>query len=225
MDCVTFYSYNMKTTTTLTLFLLTLLVSCGTRNENVKIQWVDDLQGDFSFTQKWSYDENIFLNQFGQLVCDGLCDEALDDMRDMNGRILDDSLNRYYQLVDTTHFYHSISSQAQCYEWVGTDFAIAYRVGDTVRCYTLCNVATHSSLQLSIVNNECIPLIELNSVSPRGLQYFSYKSGNISVDSEMWKKGILKAEFDFTFNDPDNAEEAIWWKGRIYTKVAESDQL
>lgn len=202
-----------------------ILLSCkNTSNpDSVKIDWVDNLQGNFSFIEQWSYTDGIYLNNFGQLVCDGLCDSKSDKMKDENGRIITDSIQKYYQLIDTTHYFHSISSEAQCYEWVGTDFAQAYRGnGDTVRCYTLCNVATHSSLQLMIIKDECIPRIELNSVTSIGLQYFKSKGGYINIDKLFWNKGVLKAEFDFTFNNPQNPQDSIWWKGRIHTDIKEN---
>jgi len=211
--------------TLFTILFLILFVSCGTKNEGIQIQWVDNLDGDFSFTEQWSYAENVFSNESGQLVCDGLCDEILDKMRDENGRIFDDSLTRYYQLLDTTHYYHKIASDADVPEWVGTDFAYAYRAGDTIRCYTMCNVGTHSSLHLSVINDKCIPYVELNSVSPAGLQYFRAKNGYIRIDKIMMDKGILKAEFDFRFINPTDADNPMWWKGRIYTEIKKSEGI
>lgn len=188
--------------------------------DSLKIDWVDNLVGDFSFTKEWSYTDGIYLNDFGQLVCDGLCDSESNKMKDEKGRIIADSIHRYYQLIDTTHYTHTISSQAQCYEWMGTDFAIANRGnGDTVKCYTMCNVATHSSLKVMFIKDKCIPRIELNSVTPTGLQYFKIKKGSIKIDKPLWDKGILKAEFDFIFDDPLNQQDAMWWKGRIYTDI------
>lgn len=201
------------------ILLAFILFSCNKEKDSVKVEWTDQLRGDFSFTDKWSYDEGIFLNKYGQLICDGFCDDNSYKMLDKDGRIYLDSLHRYYQLVDTIRHYHTIESEAQCYEWVGTDFAYAYRKNDTIKCYTACNVGTHSSLQMNFINGRCIPQIELNSVSPSGLQYFIGKNGNIKIDRTLFEKGILKAEFDFTFEDPQNLQEPLWWKGKIQTKI------
>ncbi|MDR0825604.1 MAG: hypothetical protein LBN74_10955 [Prevotella sp.] len=196
------------------------IVPCGTILRNIEIQWLESLSNGFFFTEEWSYNGNVFLNDFGQLVCDGLCDDALTRMCDENGKIFDDSLERYYQLLDTTRYYHTLSSEAKCYEWLGADFAFSYRVGDTVKCYTACNEATHSALLFSIVGDRCIVRIELNSISPLlGLQYFESKSGLIKIDKTCWNEDVLKAEFYFTFADPENPREPMWWKGRIYTKI------
>jgi len=212
-------SNNDKMRMLLTLFTIFITFSCQEK-DTVNVKWTDDLQGDFSFTDKWSYNEGIYLNEYGQLVCDGLCDDNSYKMIDEDGKIYPDSLHRYYQLIDTTHYYHTIENEAQCYEWAGTDFAHAYKKKDTIKCFTACNVGTHSSLQMDLINGRCIPRIELNSVSPSGLQYFMAKDGSVKIDKKMFDKGILKAEFDFTFEDPRNLQEPLWWKGRIQTKIS-----
>lgn len=72
------------------------------KDAEIKIQWVDDLKGDFSFRTKWSYPEGIYKNKFGQLSCDGFCPEGTESLKDNEGRIYTDSLTKFYQLVDTT---------------------------------------------------------------------------------------------------------------------------
>ncbi|GAB6008935.1 hypothetical protein [Dysgonomonas reticulitermitis] len=200
--------------------LLVLILSSCKKDGSIKVEWTDGLKGDFSFTDKWSYDEGISYNEYGQLVCDGLCDDNSYNMLDEDGRIYPDSLHRYYQLVDTAHHYRTIESEAQCYEWAGTDFAYAYRKDDTIKCYTGCNVGTHSSLQIDIIEDICIPQVELNGVSSSGLQYFNGISGKMKIDKTLFDQGILKAEFDFTFEDLANPQEPVWWKGRIQTKIS-----
>jgi len=185
--------------------------------KEIKIEWADNLEGDFSFSEEWSYAENVFINEFGQLVCDGFCGEEFQNMRDENGRIFDDSLNRYYQLLDTAHYYHTISCDAQSYEFTGTDYIETINLGnDTIRCYTMCNAGTHSSLIFDIINNKCTPIIELNSITSIEKQLFPLDGGYIKIDKAYWEKGILKAEFNFTFI---NSEFPMWWKGRIYTPI------
>ena len=200
--------------------IIFILSSCTKDANSIQTIWVDKLQDNYSFVNQWSYNENVFENEFGQLVCDGLCDPALDHMRDKSGRLYPDSLTRYYQLLDTTHYYHTLQSEAQCYEWLGTDFANAYRgENDTIRCRTQCNAATHSSLEIMIIGDNCIPQIELNSVSPSGIQYFNCIGGYIKIDKSAFMNDSLKAEFNFTFENSIDKEYPIWWKGKIYTKI------
>jgi hypothetical protein len=117
------------------------LISCGLtlyKNEKVKsgeidIRWAKNLTGDFSFMKNWDYPEGVYKNEFGQLSCDGVCPPEIDRMKDDNGKIYEDSLNAFYKLVDTTHQFHSINSDAWTYEWAGTNFATAKRINaDTI---------------------------------------------------------------------------------------------
>jgi len=188
--------------------------------KTIKIEWVDHLTGDYSFTRNWNYPENVFRNEYGELVCDGFCDETLDKMRDENGKIIPDSSTRYYQLLDTTHLYHSLQNEAQTYEWAGADFAEASGYSDnTIICHTLRNAATHSSLVLRISKNYCLPYIELHSITNTEPEFFGCKGGWIKVDKNLLKKGILKTEFDLEFIHPDNNEISMWWRGKIYTSI------
>lgn len=213
----------------LTYIILTIgLISCGLiydKNEKVKpreikISWLDNLTGDFTFTENWDYPEGVYKNDFGQLSCDGLCPPEIDRMKDENGKIYEDSLKAFYQLVDTTHEFHSIQSDAWTYEWAGTNFVSAIRKNeDTTICYTHNNVATHSSLILTITKDKCIPIIKLNSVTPTGTKIYVCKGGQIEIDKSFWEKGILKANFDFTFDHKETPSKPMYWKGKIYAPI------
>jgi len=162
------------------------LTGCGgTSNKKlnsgeVTIKWVDNLSGDFSFKDTWSYPE-------------------------------DDS--------DTTHLFHSIKSDAWCYEWGGTDYITAQRINkDTVECFTEDNAATHSSLNLIITKNTVKPTIVLNSINDFDEKIYKCKGGQMEIDEKLWKQGILKAAFDFDFyHDEDSTK--MYWKGNIYAKI------
>ncbi|MCD7900078.1 MAG: hypothetical protein LUH22_09430 [Bacteroides sp.] len=187
----------------------------------IAIQWTSHVKGDFSFKKSWSYPEGIFRNEFGQLSCDGLCPPEINQMKDEDGKILTDSLNSFYNLVDTTHLYHSIRSEANTYEWGGTNFITVRRIDqDSVIGYTHCNVSTHSSLYLIIVGNKVTPTIVLESITnSTGTKVFLCVGGEISMDKKLWKENILKASFDFKFKDPENPNKPMFWKGWIYTKI------
>ena len=113
----------------------------------------------------------------------------------------------------------SIVCEAWCYEWAGTDEVKVERISkDTVHCYTMMNDATHCSLNLIFIQNNCFPTIELKSIVPNGDKIYHYKSGWIKIDKSLWNKNILKAEFDFDFKNAEN-EKRIFWKGKIYKKL------
>lgn len=186
----------------------------------IRIQWADKITGDFSFTEHWSYPEGVFRNVFGQLSCDGICPPEIERMKDQDGRILEDSLDAFYHLVDTTHLFHSICSEARTYEWAGTDFILAEKISpDTVQCVTLCNAGTHSSLHLLITANEVIPTIELNSVAHSETEIYLCSGGTMTIDKNQWAAGILKANFDFTFEHNESPDEPMYWKGKIYVPI------
>ena len=187
------------------------------KTSQIKIHWIDNLKGDFNFRTKWSYPEGVYRNKYGQLDCDGFCIEGIELMKDSEGKIYPDSLMRFYQLVDTTHQYHSILCEAFCYEWAGTDFISVKQTNkNQIICSTQANVGTHCSLIFEINNDNCIPRIELNGIASPGLKTYYGKGGFIKIDKDFWEKGILKAEFNFDFNNTDEPNRKMFWKGRIY---------
>jgi hypothetical protein len=189
----------------------------------VKIKWVSSINGDFSFVNKWSYPEGIELNKYGQLSCDGFCPPEADAMIDSTGKIFKDSLTAFYKVVDTSHQYFSIQCKAWWYEWAGTDFIEAIQKSvDTVYFYTLVNAATHCSLQLNIVGDNCFTVINLNSIVKGRSANYNCTSGHITVDKNLWKKGVVKAVFSFDFEHKENPNKPIYWKGKIFTKIKAS---
>ena len=203
------------------LFFIGCISYSEDKSAEIQIQWVDELDGDFSFKENWSYPEGVYRNEFGQLSCDGFCPPEIERMFDDNRRILTDSLDAFYCLVDTTHLFHSIESEALVYEWAGTDFISVNRNNkDTVICYTMNNAATHSSLHLVITGNTVKSTIEFISITPSfdGIQTYYCSKGEMAVDKNLWEQGILKAEFDFKFDDKEYPDIQMYWKGKIYAK-------
>lgn len=186
-----------------------------------KIDWEDHLEGDFSFKNNWSYNENVFKNSIGQLVCDGFCDEELYQMRDENGIIYPDSISNYYEMFDTTHFYHTLECESNCSEFTGTYFVrLEKRSGDTLFCQTYGTVSTHCYLELTIVGDEVFPVAAINSILGSGKpEYYDLISGYLKIDKLNWDKGIFKAEFNYRFLDSKFPEEDIFWKGKIYALI------
>lgn len=186
----------------------------------VKIEWSDKIAGDFSFAEKWSYPDDIYRNEYGQLSCDGSCPPEIDRMQNSAGRIYSDSLKAFYRFVDTTHLAHTIQCEAWCYEWAGTNFLTArQKGGDTVECFTECNASTHSYLHFFMANGVCSPTIELNSIVSARTVTYPCEGGFFRVDPGLFKKGILKTEFDLNFEHKENPRRKMFWKGRIYSKV------
>lgn len=193
-------------------------------NESVPIaiNWVEHLEGDFSFIKNWSYPLGVELKEDGKAGCadGGFCPQRCYGMMDENGIVLKDSAKLFYQLLDTTHLNHSIECTAWCYEWAGTDFIEVIRENkNNVSCFTATDVATHCSLELLIQNNTCFASILLQSVMPNSDATFYCTEGFISIDKKLWKKGILKAQFSFNFKNTSEPEKPFYWKGKIYSKI------
>jgi hypothetical protein len=196
----------------------------------IKIKWVDALSGNFKFSKKWSYADAVYKNKFGQLSCDGDCPEEIERMFDNNRKILKDSLNAFYKLVDTSHYFHTISSDAWCYEWTGTDYIDVIKLSaDSVYCYTLANAGTHCSLELHINRDTCYAVIYLNSIvgphtDPNGVvwggrSWFYSTGGHITIDRALWEKGHMKAEFSFNFEHKTDPKQPVYWKGKIFSRM------
>lgn len=201
------------------IILILMLVACerAVKTEQAEIEW-NSAPGDFSFTNNWSYPEGVYVNDFGQLSCDGFCPPETDAMKDSTGRIYEDSLTAFYTLVDTVRRFYSMQSEASCDEFDRADYMIAGYRGDTVVCYSLCNAATHCSLHLKIIHNTCFATVQLHSITGRDTVYV-FESGYFKADPELWKAGILKAAFSMNFGTDKRSGKKICWQGLIHTPI------
>jgi hypothetical protein len=193
----------------------------------IPVTWVDNLPGDYSFTNKWSYDESIEQNGAGQFSSMyGDVDEQLKKMCDSTGRIYDSLIHDYYKLLDTAHYFHTLECEGWCYEFAGADYIDVTCMDNKVCAASRINAGTHSILRLDIENGVCTPTIKLISIfsemTPAGIKdifYYHSTGGYIKIDKPLWQRGIMKAEFDFTFYHPENPKKKMYWKGKIYAKI------
>lgn len=187
--------------------------------DKIKIEWTKNLKGDFSFKEKWSYPEFVYKNKFGQLSCDGDCPSEIDRMKDESGKIYKDSLQAFYKIVDTTHIAHSLKSENRMYEYSGTNFIKFVKLKNgKIKGESLTNISTHSKLIIEIQNDYCSVWVDFNSIRNLGKNIFPIENGNIRIDKSLFEKGIIKAEFDFKFENTIDPNEELFWKGKIYTK-------
>lgn len=191
--------------------------------KKIKIEWVSQLPGNFGFKDSWSYVDGIYRNRCGQLSCDGLCPDETDILKDTNGCIPIRNLKKMYQLIDTSHHSHTMACTARTYEFSGTNFFSCFSKNGTLYGYSLCNVGTHSSLQLTITGDSCLPQIDLNSITPSGQSIYNCTGGSISIDSTFLKLGILKAKFEFTFHNDLKREWVMSWTGLIHSPVIKKE--
>lgn len=43
--------------------------------------------------------------------------------------------------------------------------------------------------------------------------------GNMKIDKKMFRKEIIKADFEMQFNHDENPSKSMFWKGKIFTKI------
>ena len=173
------------------------------KGQKIQIDWSDSIPGDFSFTKKWSYLLGVEMKSDGRAGwADGsFAPERCYSMLDSNRIVLNDSAEIFYQLLDTTHQFHTIQCEAWCYEWLGTNFITVNKSNtDTFECFTHLNMATHRSLHLIIIKNICYPTIELRSITEREIITYQCNGGQIQIDRNLWNEGIMKGSVNQTLS-------------------------
>ncbi len=192
---------------------------------NIQIQWVENLTGDFSFNKKWSYRDGIYRNQNGELRLDtGMVpldiEEVINGMKDERGEIFKDSLHQYYKIVDTTHIFHSIKSEANVYESTAYDYIEFKKMKNgEIKGETINNVSGYSHLHIKLDKEHCYAWNDYNSIRGLGHHIFYMERGQILIDKTLFQLGIIKAEFDFNFKNTLELNEKLFWKGKIYSKI------
>ncbi len=202
--------------------LLNLCFSYLVYGQTASLQYVDLSQEDVSFSNEWSYPEGIFVNEYGQVSCDGLCPPEIYQMK-ISGKIIKDSLERFYELVDTSHQYHSMKAEVSCYEYGYAPFMKVVQQKDgTLILESAMNVATHCYLHIEIKDGIVKAVVILNSITnrPDGKTVFKLKDGgSIKIDQKVIKKGYLKAKFDLEFENHLEESKPIFWKGLVYSEI------
>jgi hypothetical protein len=208
-------------------FLFALGSSCQTNQKKdssqhrIKIEWVEKVEGDFSFKEKWSYPEYVYKNRHGQISCDGYCPPRAEKMKGPNGKIYQDSLTEFYKIIDTTHIFHSIQSEANVYENTVYDhFEFKKMDNGTLKGKTVNTVSGYSHLHIKLKNDSCYAWNEYNSIFDGGNHLFYANEGRILIDKSLYKQGIVKADFDFRFTNTLEVDEELSWKGKIYSKIS-----
>lgn len=187
------------------------------------IQWKDTLTGDFAFSTRWSYTDGIIRDRTKGFQCVAGCHPRLEKMLNAKGEIMSDSLNTFYSLIDTTHYYHTLNTKVVCYEFDSTQFITCIKnEAGFVNCFTNTNASNHSSLRFSIIDNKCIASVQLNSSDKTiGFKIFKLQSGALTIERTAYNQNILKANFNFIFYNSIDPKKTISWKGSILSPISE----
>lgn len=205
------------------LLLISLVIlQCGHLIAQVAFAWKDTINADFSFTENWDYPEGVYLNEWNQLSCDGLCPPEIERMKDENGRIFDDSLTAFYSYIDTTHRHFTHEGIVRAHEYGDCNYADVEKRDKKLYVYTEMNVGTHSSVQIEFFPDpgSKIPFkayLIYNSIgSSNGPISYAATGGTIEISSKALRNGILQMRFDLEFPYfSDSSDVRQTWKGKI----------
>jgi len=183
----------------------------------ITVKYVEHLTYDSSFTELWDYAENVFVNDQGELVCDWSCPPRLDKMRGLDGSIIRDSLEVYYQLFDTSHFFHNIKCATNAPAFSECNYVSIEQTGIlSFTGFTAVSAATHTSLMFDVRGSTAQAKVYFNDI--RGpAQLFKLESGSIEIDESDLYRGWFTARFSMFFKRPgyDNIE----WFGVMHAKT------
>lgn len=186
----------------------------------VEINWQKNLEGDFSFSEEWSYPLGVYKNQWGQISCDGFCPLETDAMKDSVGRLYEDSLSSFYALVDTIHLQHSFLAEGSMYEWTGSNHINFKQQEDgSVIGSSTCNASSHTSLHIKIEDDKITTWLDFVGIRDVKRHIFPLKDGWIKMDQKLFRKGIIKASFHFDFINSLEPSVPLNCEGKIYSLI------
>ena len=203
------------------------------KTAKININWMDNLDGDFSFKDKWQYSEETFSSiiKAESLYVLGGDDDLIELCKkwETKEKELEENNN-------ITHYPYTLTTSGESEQF---DFMLAEQINNnTVECQssgkTVINGSGIASLNLNIVENVCYPLIGFTkydtspflqrknlvkqSLFPPPFEIiFPCKGGNITIDKTCWDGGWLKASFSFIFNDLDSGSFTL--SGKIFTPI------
>ena len=195
----------------------------------INIKWTDNLDGDFSFKDRWLYEEetvNVIAKKEALMVLGDGDEEALCKKWEPKEKELKENI---------THYPYTLQIGGQSEQ---LDYILAEQIDpDTVECQssgkTIVDGVGDAWLNLNIVENECYPIIgfteyndhqflqpttvrELNVPAPFETVY-PCMEGNITIDRTYWDRGWLKASFSFIFNSSESGNFTL--SGKIFTPI------
>jgi hypothetical protein len=200
-------------------FLLKSSIKTVENDTVILIEWFNNLKGDFSFASKWSFAENIGLNKAQQIACLNNCSDRVRKMMDDEGLILSDSTDLYYQIIDSTRKYHTLDSRSTLYDWKPSNFIKVRRYGNFVLEGSVIQDSISNCSLFFRLKDDYLTAWAYHKPIKGESKIFKLNGGKIFLDREAFDKGIFKATFSFTFENDVNSLKALFWSGKIYTKI------
>lgn len=183
---------------------------------SIPIGWFQELKGDYSFAHEWEYADGIEVNDYQQIICSS-CPKRVQRMLDKRRKIITDSMNVFYQLIDSTRHYHSLKSRSTVINMEKNNYIQVKKYGDfTIEGFTKSNDTLNCSLFFRIKDNFIVSWAYFKSGSTTKI--YNLKEGKFFVDKSAFDKGNLKANFSFVYFS-ESEFKPLYWSGKIYSKI------
>ena len=217
----------------------------------INIEWTDNLDGNFSFKDKWQYEESTV---FDILKSEGYdLNELVKGMSTgafVNKMFTDNDIEAFCKKWETkeeelgnsnvTHYPYTLKTNGECEQ---LDYILAEQISrEVVECEssgkTMIDGEKAASLNLNIVGNVCYPvlgftkyniyqflqakhLVKQSHIPSPFEDIYPCKEGSITIDKTCWDGGWLKASFSFVFVSPDSGDFVL--SGKIFTPIGYKD--
>lgn len=184
---------------------------------SVPIGWFSELKGDYSFATKWEYAPGIDLNDYQQIICWD-CPPRAQKMLDRRKKIIADSMNVFYTLIDSTRHYFSLDSRSTLTNMKNNNHLLVKKYGDfTLEGFVKSTDSLNCSLFFRLKDDFVTSwaYVKNNGVT----RIYTLQEGKFFADKSEFQKGILKANFSFVY-DSGNSFKALYWSGKIYAKIS-----
>jgi hypothetical protein len=212
------------------LVFFSILVSCAVNNmefssmkttENgfftIPVSWFEELKGDFSFAKKWDYSDGIEINDYQQIIC-WKCAPRAQKMLDKRRKIIADSIEIFYKIIDSTRHYYSLDSRSTIVNMKESHYIKVKKYGDfTIEGFTKTEDSVNCSLFFRLKDDFISSWIYLKDSTKKKI--FNLKEGKFFADKRAFERGILKANFSFVYQS-ENSFKALYWSGKIYAKIS-----
>ena len=186
---------------------------------SIPISWFSELNGDFSFANNWEYAKGIKINNYNQIICSE-CSPRAARMLDRRQKIIADSMDVFYKEVDSTRHYFSLESRCSAKDWEESNFVSVTRYGEfIIEGNTVNKGNSFCNLFFRIKDDFVTSWIYYK---PEGSEstIYTLKEGKFFMDRSAFDKGILKVKFSFVFYNPENSLKALYWSGKIKSKIS-----
>jgi len=200
------------------------------QTKTIKIEWLDTLDEDFSFSNKWIYSEHIMhmLARQDYLLSD---EELCAKWEKKENEERDDCI-----FHEKTHFPYTLQVEDQ----LGHIAAECIKK-NKVECQSGAIIIPDLGfcfLNLLITDKVCYPVIAIDDIQINKPQFLGKSNatpspfepelinfcveGKIKIDKSWWNKAQLKASFTFVFVN-HNSNNKYTLTGKIYTPVKRMD--